>query len=497
MTKSEQYKRELKHRRIDPVAIVEIDEDPKSFQGYSVRKVGDATFPIILERNEVILDFGSHYTGYLHMDLNSGCEEHIPDSPTNLTFNFAEMPLELMETIEDNPYSLSIGWLQNDFKTVAFMPYSGSLERRYSFRYLRIKRVDSVRFPIALESIWLDSVSAVELESVAPLNSADPLLNEIDRISLKTLAECEQDVFEDGPKRDRRLWIGDLRLQALVDYDTFRNLDLIRRCLYLFAEHTNKAGLVAPCVFPDTKPYVDQWILTDYCLCFGLCLQDYLENTGDKTLPDELYDVAEFQVRYTANAFDRATGRIESPFFIDHGGCDKSVASLGYFAYTLRRMILLAEALERPSEWMVSLLAEVDAALLNKKRDAETGLFVADNGELSWHSQVWAALSGALSAEEARRLLEDTVKADPAVRMTSPFMTHYYLEALCSCGLEDKAMEEIRSYWGGILKAGFDCCPECFDERNERLSPYTHPVLNSACHAWSCTPTYWIRRFAK
>jgi hypothetical protein len=30
-----------------------------------------------------------------------------------------------------------------------------------------------------------------------------------------------QEVFEDGPKRDRRLWLGDLRLQALVNDVTF------------------------------------------------------------------------------------------------------------------------------------------------------------------------------------------------------------------------------------------------------------------------------------
>lgn len=28
--------------------------------------------------------------------------------------------------------------------------------------------------------------------------------------------DCMQSVFEDGPKRDRRLWLGDLRLQALA-----------------------------------------------------------------------------------------------------------------------------------------------------------------------------------------------------------------------------------------------------------------------------------------
>ena len=52
-------------------------------------------------------------------------------------------------------------------------------------------------------------------------------LKKIYEVSVKTLAECMQDVFEDGPKRDRRLWIGDLRLQALANYVTFDNVELV------------------------------------------------------------------------------------------------------------------------------------------------------------------------------------------------------------------------------------------------------------------------------
>lgn len=53
-------------------------------------------------------------------------------------------------------------------------------------------------------------------------------LKKIYEVSVKTLAECMQDVFEDGPKRDRRLWIGDLRLQALANYVTFDNVELVK-----------------------------------------------------------------------------------------------------------------------------------------------------------------------------------------------------------------------------------------------------------------------------
>ena len=107
---------------------------------------------------------------------------------------------------------------------------------------------------------------------------------------------------------------------------------------------------------------------------------------------------------------------------------------------------------------------------------------------------MWAALSGALSCEETKGLLKKTAEYNPGIHMSSPFMTHYYLEALYSCGMAETANEYIKSYWGAIINAGFDCCPECFDITNDRVTPYSNPVLNSACHAWSCTPSYLIRK---
>ena len=494
--KCDQYKRPLVHKRIDPVSFVDIIPNENCFQGYEVRKLSDITFPFMLEKESLIIDFGSHYTGYLHIELENGTDEHIADSPTNIFFNFGEMPIEIMETVEDSENSLSVGWLQRDFKTIAFMPYQGSLERRYSFRYLQIKRVDSVRFPVKVTGLYLDSVSAVDIDSVKKVDIQDELLRKIDDICVKTLVECEQDVFEDGPKRDRRLWIGDLRLQALVDYETFGNLDLIKRCIYLFAEHLTKDGLIAPCVFPDTPPYVDQWYYLDYCMCIIPCLYDYIENTGDLSLAEELYDIALYQITYADSLLNRADYTFDCFWFIDHGNYDRSVAALGYYAYVIRQMLAISKKLGKPCDMLENLLAEIDRILLSFY-DQEKELFVTGKGEISWHSQAWAALSGALSTQQAQALLEKTAQVNPEIRFSSPFMMHYYIEALFVNGMQTQALDCIKDFWGGILDAGFDCCPECFQFGNQRLSPYAHPAMNSACHAWSCTPSYWIRKFYK
>lgn len=494
--KSNSFKRPLKHKRIEPVAFVDIIENNTCFQGYEVCKLADISFPFMLEKEAVLIDFGDHYTGYLHIELENGTDDHIADSPTNIAFNFGEMPIEIMETVGVSEESLSIGWLQKDFKTIAFMPYQGSLERRYSFRYLQLKRVDSVRFPVKVTSLYLDSVSAVDIDAVKKVDIQDDLLRRIDSMCVKTLAECEQDVFEDGPKRDRRLWIGDLRLQALVDYETFQNIDLIKRCIYLFAENRNKKGLIAPYVFPDTPPYVDQWYYLDYCLCIIPCLYDYIENTEDLSLAEELYDIMLHQALCADSLLDRESKSFNCSLFIDHGNYDRSVASLGYFSYVLRQLISISQKLQKPYEQLIALLTEIDEILLSFY-DKETELFVTAKGEISWHSQVWAALSGALDTDAAQKLLKKTSEVDPTVKFSSPFMMHYYLEALYINGMPEQALDCIKDFWGGILNAGFDCCPECFRFDNERLSPYNNPVMNSACHAWSCTPSYWIRKYYK
>ena len=53
----------------------------------------------------------------------------------------------------------------------------------------------------------------------------------------------------------------------------------------------------------------------------------------------------------------------------------------------------------------------------------------------------------------------------------------------------------IEERMAAIAEAGFDTCPEIFNPENELESPYKAPEINSACHAWSCTPTYFIRKY--
>lgn len=493
LKKAQELKKPLHKETKNPVSIIKILSDDKAFQKLKPEKISDIAFPLELSSgDEIIVDFGEHIVGYLNFKAFNDGRIKITDSPVKLHFTFGEFPLEIVTPPAEYKGGLGNGWLQNEEKSFVFTPYEATLERRYSFRYVKIKRTDTASFTVKLTSLSATSVCAVALSEAKSPEINDQKLKKIYDISVLTLKECQQDVFEDGPKRDRRLWIGDLKLQAMTDYGVFRNLDLIKRCIYLFASATGEHKMVAPCIFPDSPPYVDEWTFCDYSLYFISCLYDWYKNTGDKELLRELFDVAYTQFVKVSEKLDKKTGIINLNPFIDWcPNLDKKTAALGVYIYTLKQLKELCEVLGVDATDIYDELKDAEKCLF-AYYDKSKRLFTTPSGQISCHSQVWGILSGILSEEEAIAILNEIKKTDTQFTMRTPYMMHYYIEALYNCGQKAEALEFIKDYWGKIADAGFDCCPEIFNPANEFESPYNAPEINSACHAWSCTPAYWI-----
>ena len=101
-----------------------------------------------------------------------------------------------------------------------------------------------------------------------------------------------QTVYEDGPKRDRRLWIGDLYLEALANAGRIKNHDLTKRCLYLLAALANDEGLLHATVLETPTPHPQNGThCLDYSLLYNVALLEYLKETGDKEVALDLWPV--------------------------------------------------------------------------------------------------------------------------------------------------------------------------------------------------------------
>lgn len=490
--KSKKYKINLFHKSCKPINIIEILNNKDAFLGLSSKVISAYEEDFSLKPKESItLDFGTHLVGYLHYEASH--IGRIQDAPLKLRFTFGETLRELYEP-EKYDGELSSSWLQIEDYSMPFLPAQKTLDRRFAFRFLKIERLDDIPNSVAIKNLFCDSVTSANSDNFKPINIGDKLLEDIDKTAAKTLMECEQMVFEDGPKRDRRLWIGDLRLQALADYKTFNNLDLIKKCLYLFAGYRVNDKIVAPCIFENTPPYVDGWYFRDYSLFFISTLYDYMiYGDKDRELIKELYPVAYEQMIFVRSFLDKSAKTVSGTFFVDWcPDLDSNIAKFGIYLYTVKQLKKIAEYLgENTSEIDDEINSVTDVLLSLYSEDKNQ--FVDVNGQESWATQIWGVLSGVLDKDVAWAVLDKTESVDPEYKMGTPYMISYYLEALDSVGNTEKMIEVIKKYWGEMLSTGLDCFPEYLITAPKR-SEFYNEITNSYCHAWSATPTYFIRK---
>lgn len=465
-------------------------------------------FPIIQLENrdwgrddKLVLDFGDHYVGYLTLCLDA--KGGPSDAPAFIKVKMCEHAWELKEDSADYQGWIGKGWIQEEWIHVDDFPAVIHLPRRYALRYVEVSVLDtSQNYRLVIQDVALESVTSAPKGEVPEICSQDPLLREIDRVSLRTLEECMQEVFEDGPKRDRRLWIGDLRLQALTDGLTTKNFDLVKRCLYLFAGMTRDDGAVGSCLYAEPRLTVDNIFLLDYSLFFVSVLLDYYNYTQDAETLKELAPTALRQIELAGN-YVQENGILEPEgrycCFIDwKDELDKQAAMEGVYLYTLKRGIDLCCLLEDKQQTMALEQAYEKGckAVMDALWDEKIGLFRTEKSkQVSWASQIWLCTAQVLPPEKVREVMERIALHPDAVGMTTPYIFHHYVEVLSACGAEEKAVAEIKRYWGGMIQAGADTFWELYDPEAPHASPYGGSNVNSFCHAWSCTPAYFFRKY--
>lgn len=484
-----------------PCRTVKFGKDSSTYFGITpkeAKSIDELSISLWGRGDEFVVDFGIHMVGTVSFLLEA--EGLNIDAPCRLRLTFGESPIDVVEDMSGVNTWISTSWLPDEVINVDFMPETVVLPRRYSFRFLRVQIVDtSPKYKVKFRDIICNAVSAVRPDTVIDTyDFKDPLLQSIDCISIFTLRDCMQTVFEDGPRRDRRLWIGDLRLQALANYHTFKDYKLVKRCLYLFAALMREDDSLPACLFekPRLTPATDY--IVDYDALFGAIVHDYVVASGDFHTGRELWPTIQGSLK-------RALAHVnsESHLFVPSRGTgwkfldwaddlDTSAGMHGLLIYCLRSVHQLAKLISVPSSYEITIAKMSNAATIFI--DEQTSLFVSGSStQVSHASAAWLTLSGALPVEKARKALKATLLHPAAIQPLTPYLYHHVVDALISVELFTEAVDLLKSYWGGMVKAGADTFWECFDRSNSRTSPYGDVRNNSFCHAWSCTPTYLLR----
>ena len=374
---------------------------------------------------------------------------------------------------------------------------------RRAFRYMQLtfKGFDG---PVEVESVTINRVG-YPVELVSSFECSDDLLNDIWRVGVDTLRIGMQDAYEDCPLREHGQYPGDARVQALLNYYSFLDSKLAAKALWQFVQCQREDGL-----FNALWPSSTNHILPDYNLVWVMMLHDYHLYTGDRELVQQLYPNMRLLLENWARTQESENGLLvwhrnsdiemhEWWLFIDHAKLHKRGEVAAYNAFyfqALRDASKLAQAINEFDDMkMWHARADVVRKAFNDRFwSEEKGAYIDcnDDGKMSeivsTQANTLAVLFGLSDSKKGDRIRHYLTSDQPRIPSSGPYFNFYVLQAMARLGMDQEALDLIRSDWGGMLQRGATTWWECFNPTWEE----SDICPDSLCHAWSGAPTYFL-----
>lgn len=511
LQKAEASKPVLNKTTHHPVREVKIVADANAFQGFKAVEDGDINdlySKSFKKKKEVIVDFGKHLVGNVSFKIKD--IGPMQDAVLRFKVTFGEIPSDLGLPVEPYTGSLSRGWMQ-DFQCDVSYDGCYTFNRRITARYMKIEAVGtSIYSDFCFDNITFEATTSAG-KSKAQLASTTPqIFKDIARVSENTLKDCMQGVFEDGPKRDQRLWMGDLYLEALANTASFKEYNVTKRCLYLLAGLANPDnGLLYSNMVEYPKPHAQQTFFVDYALSYILTLNDYLKATSDTETARDLWPVVKNQINtILAKAIDKNhlyantgyqyKGMMVSIVFFDWAPVtlDNHAAIQGLLAHSIDCAYNIAKVIGKTDDVKAypATAKQLRKAGYKAYWDAKKQIVVSGKErQESYTATSWAVLGDLIKGNEAQKAIRNVMQSNTAIKPGTPYANHFLVAAMLHCGMNSEAKKYVEDYWGGMVRLGADTFWEYYVPDNHLFSSYNgYTLLNSYCHAWSCTPIYFI-----
>ena len=327
---------------------------------------------------------------------------------------------------------------------------------------------------------------------------SDDGINRIWDVAAYTMDLTTREFFMDGIKRDRWTWSGDAIQSYLMNYYLRFDTECVKRTI---RQLRGKDPVTA---------HVNT--IMDYTFYWFKSVLDYYEYTGDADFVREMWPRMVTLMDYVEsrlNADGMAEGQPDDWIFVDW--VDFPMHKRGTLCF---EQILLCKALEtmalcakllgiNKSDYRVKaeqLRNKVRQTFWSYKQKAyyhaiEDGQM---NKQITKFPNMFAILYG-YAYEEQRREIMQSVMLNPDIpAITTPYMRFYELETLCMDGLHTQVLQEMRDYWGGMLREGATSFWEKYvptESGTQHLAMYGRPYGKSLCHAWGASPVYLLGKY--
>ena len=435
----------------------------------------------------IAADFGEETYGYLKLLDVKG------SGVVKVIYAESEAEMKAVDLANTNPGALD-GW--------EMLELSETREYRreiaHGFRYVSLQRVSG---DVTVGGMSMD----YETKGVPVRGSfrcSDDELNRIWDVSVHTLELTCREVFIEGVKRDHWVWSGDAVQSFLMNYYVLGDYDGCRDTLWTLRGKD------------PVKVHLNS--IMDYTFYWFDAVEKYRLYSGDPFFARQVYPRMKSLMDFAVSRLDadgRPADRVGDWMFIDwapkplpnHGG----VTSL--------EQMLLVRALEATAGVARDVGADSDAEAYLARATKLRGEIVprywnADKGALmhmiyndgrtdpmlTRYPNMFGLFFGYFDEAQRQSVVRNVMLNDEVMKIQTPYMRFYELEALCTIGLQSQVLREIKSYWGGMLKLGATSFWELYnpDEKGDaHYAMYGRRFGKSLCHAWGASPVYLLGRY--
>ena len=363
-----------------------------------------------------------------------------------------------------------------------------------AFRYVYVEN----------KGLTCDSVSMLyeylSLKNKGAFRCSDNLLNRIWDVSAYTLHLTTREFFIDGIKRDRWVWSGDAYQSYLMNYYLFFDSPSVKRTILNLRGKDPVTGHINT--------------IMDYTFYWFSGIYDYYRYTGDKSFIQLIYPRMRSMMDYCLsrrNADGMMEGLGGDWIFIDwadfkmNKSGEVSFEQL-LFYHSLETMALCAGIVNQENDRLKyrKLSDELYGKLFTAFWSDRKGAFVHNrekgiqSEQVTPYTNIFAILFGYLDEAKTQAVKQNVLLNPNALKITTPYMRFYELEALCKLGEHRLVLQEIRDYWGGMLNLGATSFWEKYNPDEigtEHLAMYGRPYGKSLCHAWGASPLYLLGKY--
>ena len=313
-----------------------------------------------------------------------------------------------------------------------------------------------------------------------------------------TLKLCMMEHYVDTPWREQSFYSFDSRNQMLCGYKVFENgnREYARANLLLISKDKREDGLLS-----ITYPSGGRLAIPSFSLYFFLAVKEYVENTGDITLANEVFDkLISLTETFLKNMYGDLIFTFEdkddwnfydwSPYMDEGFGKTDSHPDLMInclFIIALESLKYICEKTNREFVYD-DVLKNIRTKVKSVFFRAKDGLFVMEkhNSEYTELGNAMAVLAGIPDENEAKHIAG--ALASGKLLECSLSMKCFKYDAMLSVdnGYRNAVLEEIRKTYGKMLDKGATTVWEVAEGAD------AFDKAGSLCHGWSAVPVLYL-----